>query len=151
EPDDVVALLHHGLPPVALDVVLDLHAERAVVPGSAQAAVDLAGREDDPPPLGQADQRLHAVVTARHHISPSGWRPADQRWAGRLIRGPAAPAPGYPPGAIAWAPRSRREDSGRREDSVSTSRQAAARKARVRKAQARGRGTARPGQARATL
>jgi hypothetical protein len=41
EADDVVAPLHDGLPPLALDVVLELDAERPVVPGGAQAAVDL--------------------------------------------------------------------------------------------------------------
>ena len=35
EADDVVAALHHGAPPFALDVVLQLDTERPVVPGSA--------------------------------------------------------------------------------------------------------------------
>src|SRR5215472_15543757 len=62
--DDVVALGDHRLPPLALDVVLDLHAERTVVPGRPQAAVDLAGRVDDPPSLAQADDGLQTVTAA---------------------------------------------------------------------------------------
>ena len=42
EPDDVVALLDHRPPPGALDVVLELDAERPVVPDGVDAAVDLA-------------------------------------------------------------------------------------------------------------
>ena len=42
EPDDVVALLDHRPPPGALDVVLELDAERPVVPHGVDAAVDLA-------------------------------------------------------------------------------------------------------------
>ena len=48
EPDDVVAAGDHRLPPLAADVLLELHAERPVVPGRPGAAVDLAGREDEP-------------------------------------------------------------------------------------------------------
>jgi hypothetical protein len=38
---DVVATAHDGLPPLALDVLFEFYAERAVVPGGAGAAVDL--------------------------------------------------------------------------------------------------------------
>ena len=55
QPDDVVAAGHHGLPPLALDVLLELHAERAVVPRGPRPAVDLAAREDEAPALGEAD------------------------------------------------------------------------------------------------
>ena len=41
EPDDVIALLDHRPPPGALDVVLELDAEGAVVPDGVDAAVDL--------------------------------------------------------------------------------------------------------------
>ena len=58
EPDHVVALLHHRLPPLALDVLLELDAQRAVVPGGAGAAVDLAARVDEPPPLGEGDDEV---------------------------------------------------------------------------------------------
>ena len=58
EADHVVALLHHGLPPLALDVLLELHAERAVVPGRPGAAVDLAARVDEAPALGEGDDEV---------------------------------------------------------------------------------------------
>ena len=41
QPDDVVALLDHRPPPRALDVVLELDAEGAVVPHRVDPAVDL--------------------------------------------------------------------------------------------------------------
>jgi hypothetical protein len=66
--DDVVALGDDRLPPLPLDVVLDLHAERAVVPGRPQTAVDLAGRVDDPPTLAEADYGIQAVVATSHRI-----------------------------------------------------------------------------------
>src|SRR5206468_10574393 len=47
EADDVVAQLHHRTPPRALDVVLELDTERAIVPGGARAAIDLARREHE--------------------------------------------------------------------------------------------------------
>ena len=55
EADDVVAHLHHGLPPLALDVVLELDAQRAVVPGGPGAAVDLTAGVDESPPLREGD------------------------------------------------------------------------------------------------
>ena len=58
EPDDVVALLDHRPPPGALDVVLELDAERAVVPDRVDAAVDLARREDEAAPLRERDDRV---------------------------------------------------------------------------------------------
>ena len=58
EPDDVVALLDHRPPPGALDVVLELDAERPVVPDGVDAAVDLARREDEAAPLRQRDDGL---------------------------------------------------------------------------------------------
>jgi len=53
--------LHHVPPPVALDVVLQLNAERAVVPEAADAAVNLAGLEDEAAALAERDEGLHCV------------------------------------------------------------------------------------------
>ena len=58
EPDDVVPLLDHRAPPGPLDVVLELDAQRTVVPDRVDPAIDLAGREDEPAPLRQRDDRL---------------------------------------------------------------------------------------------
>ncbi len=58
--DDVVAALHHRLPPLAPDVLLQLDAERAVVPRRTGAAVDLARREDEPAPFAQVDDGVVA-------------------------------------------------------------------------------------------
>ena len=57
--DDVVAELDQGAPPVALDVVLELDAEGAVVPEPAEAAVDLGGLEDEAAALAEGDERIH--------------------------------------------------------------------------------------------
>ena len=49
EADHVAASPYEGLPPVALDVVLELDAEGAVVPGAGESAVDLAALEEEAP------------------------------------------------------------------------------------------------------
>src|SRR3989442_11340300 len=52
EPLDVVALVDHGAPPALLDVLLELYAERPVVPHRAEAAVDLRRLKHEPASLG---------------------------------------------------------------------------------------------------
>ena len=113
EAHDVVAFLHHRAPPLALDVVLHLDAERPVVPGRAEAAVDLAGREDDPPPLAQADQGLHAVTAFGHQgLHPAGGRRLCSAHGIASGRGSVAKFSGVParssrimaPGSLAMAP-----------------------------------------------
>ncbi len=59
--DHVVAQLHHGAPPRVLDVALQQDTERPVVPRATEAPVDLAGREDEPAPLGEVDDTVHRV------------------------------------------------------------------------------------------
>src|SRR5260221_8259930 len=59
EADDIAARRHHRAPPRLLDVALELNAERAVIPGRTEAAVDIAGRKDDPAALAEIDQLLH--------------------------------------------------------------------------------------------
>ncbi|EOD65990.1 putative transcriptional regulator [Amycolatopsis vancoresmycina DSM 44592] len=61
EADDVVTALDDGLPPLALDVVLELDPERPVVPRRAGAAVDLSAGEDETTALAQADDLLNGV------------------------------------------------------------------------------------------
>ena len=58
EAHDVVAQLDHGPPPGLLDVVLQLDAERAVVPDGVDPAVDLGARKDEAAALGQRHDRL---------------------------------------------------------------------------------------------
>src|SRR5690606_11458604 len=55
EADDVVTARDHRAPPLLLDVLLELGAERPVVPRGAGSAVDLARGEDEPAPLGEGD------------------------------------------------------------------------------------------------
>src|SRR5262249_55874125 len=62
ETDDVVTQLHHRAPPRVLDVALEQHAERPVIPGGTEAAVDLAGRKDQAAPLRQIDDAVHQIV-----------------------------------------------------------------------------------------
>src|SRR5690606_29393576 len=56
--DDVLASVHHRLPPLTLDVLLELDTERAVVPRRAGAAVDLTAREDEPSALAEGDDGI---------------------------------------------------------------------------------------------
>ncbi len=61
EADHVVAELDHRAPPGVADVPLQLDAERPVVPRRAQAAVDLAGLERDPPAFREGGDGLHEI------------------------------------------------------------------------------------------
>ncbi len=56
---DVVPRVDHGVPPAVLDVLLELDAERAVVPHRAEASVDLRGLEDEAAALAEGDQLVH--------------------------------------------------------------------------------------------
>ena len=60
--DDVVAFLDHVPPPLALDVVLQLHAEGTVVPRGTQTTVDVTGRVDESTSLAQVDNGIEAVT-----------------------------------------------------------------------------------------
>ncbi len=58
---DVVAPLHVGAEPGVAHVVLEQHAERTVVIGIGEAAVDLGAREDEAAPFAQRDELLQVV------------------------------------------------------------------------------------------
>ena len=49
----------HPVPPVVADVVFQQHAERAVVPEAADAAVDVAGGIDEAASLGEGNDLIH--------------------------------------------------------------------------------------------
>ena len=53
--DHVLAAADHGLPPLALDVFLQLGAEGPVVPGRTGATIDFTGLENEAPPLGEGN------------------------------------------------------------------------------------------------
>jgi hypothetical protein len=55
EPDDVLTGGDHRAPPLPLDVLLELDAQRAVVPRRARSAVDLTAREHEPATLAEGD------------------------------------------------------------------------------------------------
>ena len=59
QPEDVAPEVDDVPPPEVPDVALHLHAERTVVPGGAEPAIDLAGLEDEPPALAQGDEGIH--------------------------------------------------------------------------------------------
>ena len=56
--DDVVAAGDHGAPPLSLDVLLEFHTQRSVVPRRAGTPVDLACGIDQTAALGQVDDGL---------------------------------------------------------------------------------------------
>ena len=72
QPHDVVAILDHGPPPGALDVVLELHAQGPVVPHGVDAAVDLGRGEDEAAALGQRDDRLEVGDGGRDGVRIGG-------------------------------------------------------------------------------
>ena len=63
-------LLHEFLPPGLFDVVLQLHAQRTVVPGVGKAAVDLAAGEDDAAVLTQSHDLVHGLFGVFHGDVP---------------------------------------------------------------------------------
>ena len=70
--DVVGVLLHELLPPGALDVVLQLRAERTVVPGVGETAVDFAARENEAAVFAQRDDLVHRLFGVFHDVSPFG-------------------------------------------------------------------------------
>ena len=58
--------LNEFLPPSPLDVVLQLRAQGAVVPGVGQAAVDLGPGEDKAPALAQGYDLFHGFFLVGH-------------------------------------------------------------------------------------
>ena len=120
EADDVVAQLHHRPPPRVLHVAQQQDAERAVVVGRAEAAVDLGRREHEAAPLAQVDDLVEQgrvggrgfghgrpVYGARTAV-PNRFRPAP---TARALRpqvgdggGRTAPVTTYPFPAASPAP-----------------------------------------------
>ena len=62
----VGVLLDELLPPGPLDVVFQLHAQGAVVPGVGQSAVDLAAGVDEAPALAQGHDLIHGLFGVLH-------------------------------------------------------------------------------------
>jgi hypothetical protein len=84
EAHHVVALGDHEAPPLLLDVLLQLHAERAVVPRGAGAAVDLTGREDEAAALAEGDDGVErAGGWLGHGGAPGG---SGRLAAGLIVR-----------------------------------------------------------------
>ena len=69
-PHVVGVLLDKFLPPGLLDVVLQLHAQGAVVPGVGQAAVDLAAGKDDAAVFAEGDDLVHRFFGVFHGEVP---------------------------------------------------------------------------------
>ena len=67
--DVVAVLLDELLPPGPLDVVLQLHAERTVVPGVGEAAVDLAAGKDETAVFAEGNDLVHGFFGV-FHLSP---------------------------------------------------------------------------------
>ena len=60
--DDIFAFLGHPAPPGLLEVAFEFHAEGTVIPETVDAAVDLRGLENEPPPLTERDDLFHALA-----------------------------------------------------------------------------------------
>ncbi len=69
----IVGLLDELLKPGLLDVILELHAQRAVVPGVCQAAVDLGAGIDVAPVLAQGHDHIQSLIAVSHGISSIIW------------------------------------------------------------------------------
>ena len=64
--DIVGAFLHELLHPCLFDIVLELNAQRTVVPAVCQAAVDLAARIDKPAVFAQVYDHVKGFFTVLH-------------------------------------------------------------------------------------
>ncbi|MPM19201.1 hypothetical protein SDC9_65619 [bioreactor metagenome] len=63
--DVIGRFLHELAPPCALDVVFEFHAQRAVIPGVRETAVDLAAGVNKTAPLAQGDDLIHCKFLCR--------------------------------------------------------------------------------------
>ena len=74
----VIALPHIAAPPEVLQVFLQLHPERTVIPESIDAAVDFGRLKNEPAPLAEADDFFHSggCGVLRH----KGGMKADLGW-----------------------------------------------------------------------
>src|SRR6185312_624873 len=87
---DVVAGAHHGVPPPVLDVLLELDAQRAIVPYGSGAAVDLGGLVHEPAPLAQGHEAVHHVgMRCVRHVGRYG----SERAHGAAVRRRAIRSP----------------------------------------------------------
>src|SRR5262249_9723315 len=104
---DVGALAHDPLPPERLQVLLELGAERPVVPEAVDPAIDLAGREDEAAARAQRDEIIHPLEAAalRRLVARHGSSARERR----IIRGLRGPCD---PGTAGCAARRRRGSAG---------------------------------------
>src|ERR1700759_973668 len=54
EADDIIAFAHHDAPPIVFQIALQLDSERAVIPDTVKAAIDLARLENETAPFAEA-------------------------------------------------------------------------------------------------
>ena len=66
EPDVVGILLNKFFPPGLFHVVLQLNAQRTVIPGVGKTAINLAARENKAPALAQGHKFLHGFLGVLH-------------------------------------------------------------------------------------
>ena len=59
---NIVAAMDVCLPPGALEVILKLHAKRPIVPGIAQAPVNIRAGEYEPAPFAERNNLIHQVI-----------------------------------------------------------------------------------------
>ena len=69
-PHVVGVLLNELLPPRLFDVVLQLHAQRTVVPGVGQAPVNFGAGKDEAPIFAQGHDLVHGFFRVFHDDSP---------------------------------------------------------------------------------
>ena len=65
----VIGLLYELFQPRLLDVIFELHTQRAVVPGVGKAAVDLGAGIDEAPVLAEVYNHVQGFFTVFHGIS----------------------------------------------------------------------------------
>ena len=88
QPCDIVVQVRHALPPVSLDVILQLDAILTIVIDSTETVVDLGGGEDKAILLAVTDDCLEErLVSYRHIIWKINWFAYEDDPLSRLRKG----------------------------------------------------------------
>jgi hypothetical protein len=67
----VVTLMDYGSPPGGLQIVLQLHSQRAIIVDSLQPAVDVSALEYEPSSLAKGDYVSHGqLADVSGHLNP---------------------------------------------------------------------------------
>ena len=89
EPDDLAPAMDEGPPPELLDIVFQLDAQWAVIPGVGQTAVDIGTGKDKTAPFAERDDLFHCGAARGAEVLINICSFPDMQSAGPRLSGPA--------------------------------------------------------------